>query len=178
MLYDLLEEDQKALVDNYNVLTAAEVKYAELKAEADQQAADAAAAKGVETLIDAIDEVTLDSEDAIVRAANAYEALTEDQKALVGNYDALKAAIAKYGELKAEKDNEKIPSDGKEDGTDKKPDSSDDKNGTSNNSNGGENTNKKSEDKTGDDSLVFFFAATAVLSLCAACVLVRKRENN
>ena len=34
--YDALTDDQKALVENYNTLTAAEARYAELKAAAEQ----------------------------------------------------------------------------------------------------------------------------------------------
>ena len=61
-----------------------------------------AAAKEVEDLIDAIGEVTLDSEDAINEAIAAYGRLTDDQKALVGNYSTLEAAIARLEELKAQ----------------------------------------------------------------------------
>ncbi|MBR4622512.1 MAG: DUF4430 domain-containing protein [Ruminococcus sp.] len=61
-----------------------------------------AAAAEVEALIDAIGEVTLDSEDAINEAYTAYSRLTDEQKALVDNYDVLEAAMAKLAELKAD----------------------------------------------------------------------------
>ncbi len=49
-------------------------------------------AEAVIEAIDAIGEVTLDSEEVIGNARSAYEALSEDQKALVTNYDVLIAA--------------------------------------------------------------------------------------
>ena len=63
------------------------------------------AADGVEKLIDAIGTVTLDSEEAIKAARDAYDALTEEQKAQVGNYQTLLDAEAKLAQLK--KDAEK-----------------------------------------------------------------------
>ena len=53
--------------------------------------------------IDAIGEVTLESESAIVAARNAYEALTEAQQAEVKNYDKLTAAEARLAVLKPAK---------------------------------------------------------------------------
>ena len=55
-------------------------------------AEDIAAAEAVSALIEEIGDVTLDSSDAIVTAENAYEALTDNQKTLVTNTDALVAA--------------------------------------------------------------------------------------
>ena len=52
-------------------------------------------------LIDAIGEVTLDSEDAILHAREAYDALSGDNQALVTNYADLEAAEATLEELKA-----------------------------------------------------------------------------
>ena len=92
--YDALTEEQKAQVGNYQTLLDAEAKLADL------QAADA-----VEKLIDAIGTVTLDSEEAIKAARGAYDALTEEQKELVGNYQTLLDAEAKLAQLK--KDAEK-----------------------------------------------------------------------
>ena len=88
--YDALTEEQQAQVGNYQTLLDAEAKLA------DQQAADA-----VEKLIDAIGTVTLDSEEAIKAARGAYDALTEEQKELVGNYQTLLDAEAKLADLKA-----------------------------------------------------------------------------
>ncbi len=94
--YDALTDAQKTLVDNLDVLTAAEEKYAELKAAADQAAADAVSAK-----INAIGEVKYNdaSKAKIDDAREGYDALTDDQKALVNNLNVLTDAEAKYAEL-------------------------------------------------------------------------------
>ena len=89
--YDKLPEAKKALVDNYEKLTAAEETYTAL--------VDAAAAKAVDDLIDAIGEVTADSGDAIKAARAAYDALTDTQKELVKNYEELTAAEEAYTNL-------------------------------------------------------------------------------
>ncbi len=80
---------------NYEVLTAAEEQFAQLQ----QQAADRAAAKAVMDKIAAIGTVTLDSADAIADAREAYNGLTDAQKALVVNYDALVAAEKQLSRL-------------------------------------------------------------------------------
>ena len=90
--YEALTEAQKAEVKSYDKLTAAEARLADLKA-----------AKPVDDMIDAIGEVTLDSESAIQAARAAYDALTEEQKAEVKNYDVLTAAEARLADLKAAK---------------------------------------------------------------------------
>lgn len=89
--YGALTEAQQAQVTNYDKLTAAEARLADLKA-----------AKAVDDLIDAIGEVTMESEEAIAAARAAYEALTEAQKAEVKSYDKLTAAEAAYARLLAE----------------------------------------------------------------------------
>ena len=91
--YDALTDTQKELVKNYEKLTAAEEAYTAL--------VDAAAAKAVDDLIDAIGEVTADSGDAIKAARAAYDALTDTQKELVKNYEKLLAAEELYEELTA-----------------------------------------------------------------------------
>ncbi len=90
--YDALTDEQKALVTNLDVLTAAEAAYAQLLA-------DEAAAKAVSDLIDAIGTVTPESKDAIDAARDAYDALTDEQKALVTNLDVLIAAEIAYAAL-------------------------------------------------------------------------------
>ena len=90
--YEALTEAQQAEVTNYDKLTAAEARLADLKA-----------AKAVDDMIDAIGEVTLESEEAIAAARAAYEALTEAQKAEVKSYDKLTAAEARLADLKAAK---------------------------------------------------------------------------
>lgn len=92
--YEALTEEQKNQVSNYKVLTAAEAALQALK-KAEQAEIDA-----VEARIDAIGNVTLDSEGAITAARAAYDALTDAQKARVENYDLLTAAEAKLAALK------------------------------------------------------------------------------
>ena len=96
--YDDLTNDQKALISEaeYKVLTDAEAAYAKLKA--DHEAADA-----VKTKINAIGDVvyTAESKAKIDEARAAYNALTDDQKALVDNYSTLTAAKEAYDTLKA-----------------------------------------------------------------------------
>ena len=90
--YEALTEAQQAEVKSYDKLTAAEARLADLKA-----------AKAVDDMIDAIGEVTLESEGAIDAARAAYEALTEAQQAEVKSYDKLTAAEARLADLKAAK---------------------------------------------------------------------------
>ena len=105
--YDALTDDQKALfASNYpdalRDLEAAEARYAELVAQAEQAEIDRAAADGVIGLIDAIggvDSVTRSSGPAIRKARNAYDALTDAQKALVTNYDELVACEKAFAEI-------------------------------------------------------------------------------
>ena len=89
--YEALTEEQKALVENYQALLDAEEAYTNLLA-----------AQAVIEMIEALDPVTLESGPAIEAAREAYEALTEEQKALVGNYLALLEAQAEYARLLAE----------------------------------------------------------------------------
>ena len=95
--YEALTEAQQAQVTNYDKLTAAEARLADLKA-----------AKAVDDMIDAIGEVTLESEGAIDAARAAYEALTEAQQAEVKSYDKLTAAEARLAVLKPAKPVEKL----------------------------------------------------------------------
>ena len=95
--YEALTEAQRAQVTNYDKLTAAEARLTDLKA-----------AKAVDDMIDAIGEVTLESEGAIDAARAAYEALTEAQQAEVKSYDKLTAAEARLAVLKPAKPVEKL----------------------------------------------------------------------
>ncbi len=78
--YNALTGNQKAMVSNYDVLTLAREAY-------DKLASDHAAADAVKALIDAIGTVNRHSKEKIDAARKAYEDLTEEQKALVTNYD-------------------------------------------------------------------------------------------
>ncbi|MBQ6983686.1 MAG: hypothetical protein IJQ20_02035 [Paludibacteraceae bacterium] len=101
--YDALSADGKAMItdETYKVLTDAEAKYAELKAAADKEEADKAAAKNAQDKIDAIGEVVYSDEckTKIEEARAAYDALTNEQKALVTNYGTLIEAEYDYAEL-------------------------------------------------------------------------------
>ena len=101
--YNALTDTQKALVTKLATLTTAETTLANLQAAADQETADAAAAKSVDDMIDAIGEVTLAKETAITGARAAYTALTETQKAKVTKLDTLTAAETTLAGLKADK---------------------------------------------------------------------------
>ncbi len=78
--YDALTEEQKALVENYAVLEAAEKTYSDLHS-----------VNAVQELINAIGEVSYSDESKakIDAARNAYDALTDEQKASVNNYNTL-----------------------------------------------------------------------------------------
>ena len=71
----------------------------------EQELADKAAAKAVDDLIDAIGEVALtdDSKAKIDAARKAYDALTDEQKALVNDLTTLTDAEAKYEKLAVDK---------------------------------------------------------------------------
>lgn len=94
-------------VQNYHVIfsksgaaeAAAQLK-AELEAQAAEEAANRAAADSVMAQIDAIGVPSIRSEAAILAARQAYDALTDAQKALVTNYAALTDAEQKLEELK------------------------------------------------------------------------------
>ena len=96
--YDALTDDQKALVTNYDRLTAAEKQLAE--AEASEK--DKKAAGEVRSLIDAIGRALPEEmEEAVAAARRAYDALTDLQKKLVDNYDVLVQAEKTLEAVKA-----------------------------------------------------------------------------
>ena len=89
--YDALTDEQKALVTNFAELEAAETRIQELKA---IQLANQAAAQEVIDTIDSlptISNLTLEGEDALIEARDAFEALTLEQQALVTNLSELEA---------------------------------------------------------------------------------------
>ena len=96
--YNALTNDQKLLVENYDVLTAAEAELARLEAEAKDKA-DREAAAQVDEMIGRLFPVTRYSGPAIRMARAAYDALTEDQKALVKHYDDLVKAEAEFAAI-------------------------------------------------------------------------------
>jgi len=84
--YDAASQELKDLVTNYSVLTAAEAEYARLEADA-KETADLEAATAFEAMVDALPEAeTLtdySKKSEIDAMVAAYNALTDDQKALV-----------------------------------------------------------------------------------------------
>jgi len=91
--YDALTDAQKAQVTNLDRLTAAEARIIELTA--DKAAADAVTAK-----IAALPaQITLADKAQVSAARDAYDGLTDAQKAQVTNLDRLIAAEAKIAEL-------------------------------------------------------------------------------
>lgn len=99
--YDKLTSEQKEYVTNYSKLSAAENAIETLEAEEQARAKDRAAAEPVIELIDAIPStVTLESENAITTARNAYNILLSNQKGYVTNYSKLTNAEDKLAELK------------------------------------------------------------------------------
>ena len=97
--YDGLTDAQKDLVTNLQKLTDAEAKIDELKAQADQEAIDKAAAKVVQDQIDELNVQSLDDKPAVVAARAAYDGLTDAQKDLVTNLQKLTDAEVKIEQL-------------------------------------------------------------------------------
>ncbi|MBR4868548.1 MAG: hypothetical protein IKU10_05275 [Clostridia bacterium] len=94
--YERLNDTQKALVNNYLKLEAAEKAFADME----QAAVDKAAAKAVSDLIAALPKpVSLQDKTAIEAARAAYDGLTDVQKALVYNLQTLAEAEAKIPAL-------------------------------------------------------------------------------
>lgn len=107
--YDKLTSEQKEYVTNYSKLSAAENAIETLEADEQARAKDRAAAKPVIELIDAIPStVTLESEDAITTARNAYNILLSNQKGYVTNYSKLTNAEDKLAELKKNTDEKTV----------------------------------------------------------------------
>ena len=98
--YDSLTREEKRYVSNYDVLLKAEEQLAALKKEkADKEAADAVIAQ-----IDALptaENVTLEHQEAVDAARDAYSKLTDDQKKLVSKEttDKLESAEKKIAQL-------------------------------------------------------------------------------
>lgn len=107
--YDKLTSEQKEYVTNYSKLSAAENAIETLETEEQARAKDRAAAEPVIELIDAIPStVTLESENAITTARNAYNILLSNQKGYVTNYSKLTNAEDKLAELKKDTDEKTV----------------------------------------------------------------------
>ncbi len=98
--YNDLTDAQKQLVSNLDRLQAAEEAIEQLKVEAENLAADKAAAKAVDDIIEALDVKSLDDEPAVIAAREVYEALTESQKGYITKLERLEAAEQAIQDLK------------------------------------------------------------------------------
>ena len=99
--YEGLNPEAKALLPKAAArLEQAWKDYADAVKAAEQEKKDRAAAKAVDDLIDAIGDVTLDSESKIVKARNEFTKLNETAKRYVKKLPELEAAEAKLNELK------------------------------------------------------------------------------
>ncbi len=93
--YDELSQSEKVFVSNLSALETAEAQLATL------ETADATAAQAVDNKILALPAtITLNDEAAILEVRGAYDALTEDQKALVKQLEKLETAEASLQDLK------------------------------------------------------------------------------
>lgn len=96
--YNALAEDAKTALPDYDAkIASAKETLAQLKAEE----ADRAEAAKVDALIDAIGTVTLGSEEAIIAAETAWQALTAKQQGYVAKYSVLTKAREDYNTLVA-----------------------------------------------------------------------------
>ena len=97
--YDALTDAQKLLVTNLNTLETAESAIVQ----AEEEAADQAAADAVINQINALpSQITLADKDTVEAARAAYDALTEEQKALVTNLSVLEQAESVIEQAEAE----------------------------------------------------------------------------
>ncbi len=101
--YDALTDAQKQLVSNVQKLNDAVARYNELKAAAEQPGTDTGAVNAVIEKINAIGTVEYTSacKAKLDAALAAYDALTNEQKALVTNAQTLTDAVNRYNALKA-----------------------------------------------------------------------------
>lgn len=154
--YDALTDAQKALVSKLDILTDAEAKLAQLK----KEAADKAAVDDVIAKIDAIGKVKLDkdSKAKITAARAAYDALDDELKAQVTNYNTLLAAEKRYQQLR---DKQNANDGSTSDSADGKTDSKNVKSGN-----------------TADNSHLTLWLGGVVVSAAALALVARKRRQD
>lgn len=158
--YDALTDTQKALVSKLDILTDAEAKLAQLK----KEAADKAAVDDVIAKIDAIGKVKLDkdSKAKITAARAAYDALDDELKAQVTNYNTLLAAEKRYQQLRDKQNaNDGSTSDSADGKTDSKTDGKNVKSGN-----------------TADNSHLTLWLGGVVVSAAALALVARKRRQD
>ena len=155
--YEALTDVQKALVEKLDTLTAAEAAYKKL-------ADDKAAVDDVIAKIDAIGKVKITNtvKAAIDAARAAYDALPDELKAQVTNYDTLTAAEKRYQQLlDKRKGNDSSASDAADGKTDSKTDGKNVKSGN-----------------TADNSHLTLWLGGVVVSAAALALLARKRRQD
>lgn len=96
--YNALDDAQKAMI-NADALGRLEAEYAQFMKETAEQEKNEAAVKLAMLQIDSIGTVTMGAGNAITMARQTYDALTEEQKAMVTNLDVLVAAEEAYAQL-------------------------------------------------------------------------------
>ena len=155
--YEALTDVQKALVEKLDTLTAAEAAYKKL-------ADDKAAVDDVIAKIDAIGKVKITNtvKAAIDAARAAYDALPDELKAQVTNYDTLTAAEKRYQQLlDKRKGNDSSSSDSNDGKTDSKTDGKNVKSGN-----------------TADNSHLTLWMGGVVVSAAALLLLAKKRRQD
>ena len=138
--YEVLTSEQKAKITNYQTLLDAEKELQSLINEIEN----------VKTSINNIGTVSLDSEEAITMARKAYDALPEDSKAGVDNYNVLTDAEASLKTLKEDADSGQKPSEDEKTSEDTKP---------------SEDERTQEVPSTGDENNLIYFAITGILSV-------------
>lgn len=135
--------------------------------------ADYNAVNNVIELIDAIGDVTLDSKDSISAARKAYDALSQDLKEDVSNYDILTQAEKKYAQLLNESSSKNENSSGNGNSSDNG--NSDISKSNNNSSKSDKNTNNQASANpaTGAKGA----ALTAVAVLGGAIAVIRRKKN-
>lgn len=104
--YDALDAVQKQKI-NADALTRLEAEYAQFMKDTTEKEKNEAAVKLAMMQIDSIGTVTMGAGNAITMARQTYDALTEEQKAMVTNLDVLVAAEAAYAQLVGDGQEEK-----------------------------------------------------------------------
>ena len=119
--------------------------------------------------IEAIGDVTLEKEELILSAQQAWDALNDAQKAALKNYAVLAAAQARLAELKAATpENPEIPENPEQPGKND-PQQPGEKNADDNNT--------KNPPKTGDEMRPVMYLFCAVISLCAGIVVLKPKKR-
>ena len=158
--FNALSPELQAKVTNADKLAEAKAKLAQLK----KEAADKAAVDDVIEKIDAIGKVRLDkdSKAKIDAARAAYDALPDELKELVTNYETLTKAERRYKQLKDKANSSSSDADSATDGkTDSKTDGKNVKSGN-----------------TGDNSHLTLWMGGVVVSAAALALLARKRRQD